>query len=62
MAALALPHVQRRTPIAVAAYAPILHVFEPIAETPFADAFRDPVYRVVVFDEFVAHGGHADKP
>ena len=62
LAAGALPDVQRGAPIAVARDAPILDIAEPVAEAALADVLREPVDRVVVGDEAVAHLGHADEP
>ena len=61
-AALALPDVQRRAPVAVAGQAPVLHVLDEIAEAALADAFGDPVDGIVVVHQIVAHGGHLDEP
>ena len=62
MSALALPYIQRRSPVAVAADAPVLHVLNPVSETALADALRNPVDRVVVGDQVVAHRCHLDEP
>ena len=61
-ASLALPHVQGRAPITVTGNAPVLNVFQPVAETPLADGLRDPVYGLVVAHQIVAHRRHLDKP
>ena len=60
--AFAFPDVERRAPVAVAAYAPILHVFKPIAEASFADRRRNPVDLRVVFKQVVFDGRHLDEP
>ena len=62
MSAAALPDVERRAPITVAADAPILHMLQPVAETPLADALGNPVDRVVVRDQLIAHRCHLDEP
>ena len=58
----AFPDVQRRTPVAVAAESPVLHIFQPVAEAPLADALGYPVDGVIVAHEVVAHRRHADEP
>ena len=45
VAALALPDIQRSTPVTVTADAPVLNVLQPVAETAFTDALRNPVDR-----------------
>ena len=62
MSAGAFPYIERRPPVAVAADAPILHVLDPVAETPLADGRRDPVDCLVVRNELIAHGRHTDEP
>ena len=62
MPAGAFPYIERRPPVAVAADAPVLHMLDPVAETPLADGRRDPVDRLVVRDKRVTHGRHADEP
>ena len=62
VSAFAFPNVERRAPVAVAGDAPVLHVFKPVAEASLADGFRNPVDRVVVLDEVLAHLGHFDEP
>ena len=62
VAALTLPHIQRGAPIPVAANAPILHVFQPVAKPAFADALRHPMHGVVVADQIILYRSHADKP
>ena len=62
MAALTLPDVQRSSPVTVTADAPVLYVLQPVAETAFTDALRNPVYGVVVADQVVLHSGHLDEP
>ena len=62
VAALALPDVKRRAPVAVAAHRPVLDVFQPIAKAALANAFRQPVDRVVVGDQLVLHLGHLNVP
>ena len=52
----------RGTPVPVAADAPVLDVFQPVAEAAFADALRNPVDGVIVADEIVFDSGHFDKP
>ena len=62
MAAFALPYRQRRAPVAVAREAPVLYVFEPVAEAALADGLRNPVDRLVVGDKLVLDGRHLDEP
>ena len=61
-AALALPHIQRSSPVAVAADAPVLDILQPVAEAALADALRDPVDGVVIADEVLLHRRHLDEP
>ena len=61
-AAFALPDIQRGAPVPVAADAPILHVFQPVAEAALADGRGNPVDGVVVADQIFANRGHLDKP
>ena len=62
MAALALPDIQRSTPVTVTADTPILYVLQPVTETALADALRNPVDCVVVADQVVLHSSHLDEP
>ena len=62
MTAAALPDIERRSPVTIAADPPILHVFQPVTETAFANGRRDPVHRIVIGDEFIPHRRHTDKP
>ena len=63
MAALiALPDIERCAPVTVSADTPVLYILEPVAETAFAHALRDPVNRVVVADQVVLDSGHLDEP
>ena len=60
--AVTFPNVQRRAPVAVAADTPVLHMLDPVAEAPLADRLRNPVDRVVVLYERIAHRRHLDEP
>ena len=60
--ALAFPDVERSSPVAVTADAPILDVLYPVAEASLADALGDPVDGVVVADEVVPDCGHFYEP
>ena len=62
MTTLAFPDIQRRTPVTVTADAPVLNIFQPVAEAALANAFRDPVDSVVVTDQVIFYRGHFDKP
>ena len=62
MTAAALPDIERRSPIAVAADAPILHMLKPVAEASLADALGNPVDRVIVRNQLVTHRRHLDEP
>ena len=57
-----LPDVQGRSPIPVSRKTPVLYIFNPIAEPSFSDGLRNPVYGVVILDQFILHGGHLDEP
>ncbi len=61
-AILTEPNGQGRTPIALAADAPIDYVLEEVAHTAFLDGFGDPVDAAVILDEPVLDGGHLDEP
>ena len=61
-AALALPYNERSTPVTVARDAPVLNVFQPVAETSLTDILRVPVYRRVVRYQPVLDGGHLNEP
>ena len=43
MSALALPDIERGSPVTFAADAPVLDILDPVAETSLADTLRDPV-------------------
>ena len=62
MTAFTFPNVEWCTPVTVAGKTPVLHVFNPVAETAFADCRRYPVDCIIVGNQFVAYGRHADKP
>ena len=62
MSALTFPDIERCSPVTVTADSPILHVFQPVAETAFSDTFRNPVDRIVIGDQIVFHFCHLDKP
>ena len=58
----ALPDIQRRTPVTVSGNTPILYILQPVSETAFADALRDPVDGIIVADQILFHRCHLDKP
>ena len=60
--ALTLPDIQRCSPVTVTADPPILNIFDPVAETPFSDTLRNPVDRIVVGNQIVAHCRHLNEP
>ena len=62
MAAFALPDVQRGAPVTVTADAPVLDIFQPVAETALADGLGNPVDGVVIADQVLFYVGHADEP
>ena len=62
MAAFTLPHRKRSTPVTVSGKSPVLNVLQPIAETSFSDALRDPVDGVVVGDQVIPYRCHLDEP
>ena len=59
---VALPHRDRRAPVAVAADRPIARVLEPLAELPVADVLRDPADRLVVRDHAILDRRDLDEP
>ena len=62
MAALALPHIERRSPVTVARDAPVLNVLKPVAKTPLSDGLWNPVDRIVIAHQILFYRGHLDKP
>ena len=62
MAALTLPYRKRSSPVTVSGKSPVLNVFQPVAETSFSDALRNPVDGVVVADQILFYCSHADEP
>ena len=62
VSAFTFPYIQRCSPVTVAAYAPVLHIFQPVTETALADALRNPVDRVVICDQVILHRCHIDEP
>ena len=62
MAAFAFPYVKWRSPVTVTADSPVLNVFQPVAETAFTDAFRDPVDSIVIPDQIILYSSHLDEP
>ena len=61
-AALAFPYRKRRAPVAVSGKSPVLNIFQPVAETPFADRLWYPVDRIVVADQIILNFRHFNKP
>ena len=61
-ATLTLPDVERCAPVAVPRDAPVLNIFEPVAEASFSDGLGNPVDRIVVADQIVLDRRHLDKP
>ena len=57
-----LPDVQRSSPVTVSGNTPVLNVFQPVAETSFTNALRNPVDGVVVADQIVFYRCHLDEP
>ena len=62
VSALTLPDIERCSPVTVPADAPVLHVLDPVAETSFSDALRNPVDGIVICDQVVSDSGHLDEP
>ena len=60
--AFAGPDVEGRAPVAVTRKTPVLHVLQPVAETTLADVLGDPVDRLIVADQILAHLAHLDEP
>ena len=58
----ALPDVERSSPVTVTRDAPVLNIFQPVAEASLTDALGDPVDGVVVADQIVLHRCHLDEP
>ena len=62
MSAFTFPYVKRSSPVTVTADSPVLNVLQPVAETSFSDALRDPVNGIVIPDQIVLYSGHLNKP
>ena len=62
MAALALPHIERRSPVTVPRDAPVLNILKPVAKTPLSDGLWNPVDCVVVAHQVLFYRCHLDKP
>ena len=62
MSALALPDIERGSPVTVAADAPVLDILDPVAEASLADTLRDPVDGVVVGDQVIPYRRHFNEP
>ena len=62
MSALAFPDIQRCSPVSVTADAPVLYILQPVAETAFSNAFRDPVDGIIVADQVILYCSHLDEP
>ena len=60
--ALALPDIQRSSPITVPADAPILDIFKPVPKTLLSNTLRDPVDRIIVCDQIILYLRHLDEP
>ena len=61
-AALTLPDIERSSPVTVTADAPILDILQPVAETSFTDALRNPVDCIIIADQILLHRRHLDEP
>ena len=62
IAALAFPDIQRSSPVPVTGDGPVLNIFQPVAESSFADGIRDPVHSIVVADQIIPHSRLPDIP
>ena len=62
VSALTFPDIERGSPVTVTADAPVLNILDPIAETSFTDALRNPVDRVIIRDQVVPYYCHLDEP
>ena len=60
--AFAFPYIERRAPVAVARYRPVLNIFEPVSESSCADGFGNPVYGRIVAEQVFFYGTLADIP
>ena len=61
-AAVALPYIERRSPITVTRNAPILNVLQPVSETSLSDGRRNPVDRLIIAHKLISDRRHFDKP
>ena len=62
MALFAAPDGQGRAPVAFAAQAPVMDVFQPHAHAAFLDVVWQPVDGAVIGHQLIPHGGHLDVP
>ena len=61
MSTLALPDIQWCSPVTVTADSPVLNVLDPVTETSFTDAFRNPVDCIVVGDQVIFYFCYLDE-
>ena len=59
---LTLPDIQWSSPVTVTADSPVLNVLDPVAETSFTDALRNPVDRIIICDQVITDCCHLDEP
>ena len=62
MSALALPDIQRCSPVTVSGNTPVLNVLQPVAETSLTDVFRNPIDGIIVADQIILYCCHFDEP
>ena len=60
--AFAAPDRDRSTPVSVSGDRPVVDVFQPVSESLFTDEIREPVYAVVIGNQFVFQLGHFNVP
>ena len=60
--AFASPDVDGGTPVTVTGNCPVFDFSQPVAETAFADEFREPVDTVVIFHQLILQLGHFNVP
>ncbi len=59
---IALPDIERCSPVSVTGDSPVLDVLKPVTESALADRLRNPVDLLVVADKVILNLGDLDKP
>ena len=62
ISALALPNIQRSTPVTITGNPPVLNVLQPVAETAFSDGSGNPVNCLIIANQILPYSSHLDEP